>query len=221
MTMPDGAPGLPDEPSGSHAKGAGWRRGRILQTGVIMVGAIALLALLGQRLYAARQVAGAQAPTTHTAQTPHPAAPTVAPDFTLHTWDWWSQSRSAASDPAAQHLVALRGQPVVINFWASWCDACRAEAPTLEGAWREYQARGVVFLGVDVNDTASDSASFLKQYGITYINGPDMTETIDVNYGVFGLPTTVFVNRNGDIQSTHVGEISASALDQGIQALLR
>lgn len=91
----------------------------------------------------------------------------------------------------------------------------------MERAWRTYQAHGVVFLGIDINDTATDSATFLKQYGITYYNAPDATGSIFVQYGVIGLPTTVFVNRNGDIQSTHIGEISASALDGGIQSLLR
>lgn len=216
MRSPEDAPEPPEAPRNQRA---GWRSGRALQIGVMTVVAITLLALLGQRLYAAQQVVGAGA-TTAANGARRATALKVAPDFTLHTWSW-EQSHATGVDPQQMRLLALRGKPVVINFWASWCDACKTEAPTLERAWRTYQARGVVFLGIDVNDTATDSATFLTQYGITYFNGPDVTERIFVQYGVFGLPTTVLVNQNGDIQTTHIGEISASALDQGIQSLLR
>ncbi len=200
-----------------------WRSKKAAQTGVVALVVLALLAVLGQRFYRAQQVVSANSATaaTHGTTSTHPAALTVAPDFTLHTWAWWTQTHSTATDPTQEQLAALRGKPIVINFWASWCDACRAEAPAMERAWRAYQARGVVFLGIDVNDTATDSAVFLKQYGITYYNAPDVTGTIYVQYGVIGLPTTVFVNRYGAVQSKHIGEINKAALDSGIESLLK
>lgn len=211
----------PDSASQPQRATPTWRSRKIAQTGVVALVALALLAVLGQRFYAAQQVASAnRTAATNGAQAAQPAALAVAPDFTLHTWAWWAQTHATATDSTQERLSALKGRPVVINFWASWCDACRAEAPTMEQAWRAYQARGVVFLGIDVNDTATDSAAFLKQYGITYYNAPDVTGTIYVRYGVIGLPTTVFVNRDGAIQSKHIGEINKAALDSGIESLL-
>ena len=216
------SPGTPPESPWDHPRTherAFWRSRQSLQIGLLALVVIALVAMLGQRFYAAQQAASLN--VARAAKGGHQtSALKVAPDFTLHTWAW-EQSHSTAGDPAQVRLSALRGKPVVINFWASWCDACQAEAPTMERAWRTYQARGMVFLGIDVNDTATDSAAFLKQYGITYYNAPDATGSIFVQYGVIGLPTTVFVNRNGAIQSTHIGEISASALNGSIQSLLR
>ena len=198
---------------------ASWRGRQHVQVALLALVVIALLAVLGQRLYVAQQAAGLNLTRVARAGS-HASARKVAPDFTLHSWAW-EQSHGTGVDPQRVSLRALRGNPVVINFWASWCDACQAEAPVMERAWRTYQARGVVFLGIDVNDTATDSATFLKRYGITYYNAPDATGRIFIQYGVIGLPTTVFVNRNGDIASTHIGEISASALDASIQSLLR
>lgn len=212
----------PDSASQPQRATPTWRARKTVQTGVVALVALALLAVLGKRFYAAQQVAGAnRTVAAHGAQAAQPDALAVAPDFTLHTWAWWAQTHATVADPTQERLSALKGRPVIINFWASWCDACRAEAPAMEQAWRAYQARGVVFLGIDVNDTATDSAAFLKQYGITYYNAPDVTGTIYVRYGVIGLPTTVFVNRDGAIQSKHIGEINKAALDSGIESLLK
>lgn len=211
---------LPDDAGAPQRATPWWRSGKWAQSGVIALIALVLLAVLGQRFVAAQQVTSANV-SANASATAHPAALAIAPDFTLHTWAWWAQNTTSAADPTQLHLAALRGRPVVINFWASWCDACQAEAPTMEQAWRAYQARGVVFVGIDVNDTATDSAAFLKQYGVTYYNAPDITDTLFIKYGVIGLPTTVFVNRDGAIQSKHIGQINAAALDSGIHALLK
>ena len=82
-----------------------------------------------------------------------------APDFTLPL---------LSADPAPPiHLASLKGKPVMINFWASWCDVCRLEAPLLENIWQRTQSQGIVFLGIDYADAQSDGLNFLHQYGIT------------------------------------------------------
>lgn len=141
----------------------------------------------------------------------------AAPDFTIQTYTWRG-APSAASQTI--HLAALRGTPIVVNFWASWCDACRAEAPLLEQTWRHYQSQGVVFIGLDFDDDEPDAVAFLQQYGITYLNGPDATEEIAVSYAVPGLPTTIFIDRHGLIASRHLGQLNQPTLDQAITALL-
>ncbi len=194
-------------------------RGTILRSAAVVALILMLMSLLIARIQAAQRVVKTT-PGTGVSVGGHP----LATDFTLHTWAWWNsdpKSLSQATQAAETiHLAALRGKVVVINFWASWCDPCRAEAPSLEAAWLHYQSQGVVFVGVDVNDTAAPSAAFLKQYHITYFSGPDQTSTITVGYGVFGLPSTFFIDRQGRVASKHIGLIDAKTLNQSIQQTL-
>jgi len=102
-------------------------------------------------------------------------------------------------------LAALRGHPVVVNFWASWCGPCRAEMPMLVKAWHAYAARGVVVVGFDVDDTPAEARRFLGDYHVDYpiVAVPD--ERLPRAYGVIGLPTTVFVDASGMIRARQVG----------------
>jgi len=98
----------------------------------------------------------------------------------------------------------LRGKPVVINFWASWCIPCREEAPLLEKTWRAYRDEGVVFLGVNIKDAASDARRFVNEFDITYPIVRDLDQRLTRDFGVKGLPETFFV----DHRWTFVGTIS-------------
>ena len=109
-------------------------------------------------------------------------------------------------------LSDYRGQPMVINFWASWCAPCRQEALVLERSWRAYRDDGVIFLGVDIQDSEESARAFLSEYGITYPNGRDTDGQISVDYGVVGLPVTFFVNSEGAIDRRWVGAISERQL---------
>ncbi len=118
-------------------------------------------------------------------------------------------------------LSSLRGKPVVINFWASWCPPCREEAPILEEVWRRYKDKGVTFIGVDIQDGEADARAYIKEFGITYPNGPDVGGKITIDYGVGGIPVTFFVNREGLIVSRWVGAINETILVSRIEDLLR
>jgi len=98
-------------------------------------------------------------------------------------------------------LVDLRGRPVMVNFWASWCPPCRDEAPLLEQTWRAYRDRGVTFVGLDIWDTEQDARTFMRKYDITYLNGPDDGGRIAIDYGLTGIPETFFIDRQGQIVS--------------------
>ena len=128
----------------------------------------------------------------------------------------------------------LKGKPVVINFWASWCIPCREEAPLLEKTWRAYKNDGVIFLGVNIKDAESDAKRFVDEFGITYPTVRDLDQSLTKDFGVKGLPETFFVDHRwtfigaisgaqaGDQQGTVVlGAISEDELVSNIEILIR
>jgi cytochrome c biogenesis protein CcmG/thiol:disulfide interchange protein DsbE len=133
----------------------------------------------------------------------------TAPDFSLTSFDGKSII-----------LSKLRGQVVIINFWASWCPPCREEAPYLEQTWRKYQDKGVVFIGVDYADTEKEASAYLKEYDITYFNGPDLGTRISQSYNMKGVPETYYVDKQGQLRGVKVGPLVAPELDQKIEELL-
>ncbi len=133
----------------------------------------------------------------------------LAPDFTLTGFD----GRKAL-------LSELRGHVVVINFWASWCPPCREEAAYLEQTWRKYKDRGVIFIGVDYVDTEKEALAYIKEFDITYINGPDLGTRISQAYNIKGVPETYFVAKNGELRGVHIGPLKSPQLDEKINELL-
>jgi cytochrome c biogenesis protein CcmG/thiol:disulfide interchange protein DsbE len=131
-----------------------------------------------------------------------------APEFTLPLFEGGELALS-------QHL----GRPIVINFWASWCPPCREEAVLLERSWRSHRDAGVLFVGVDIQDTEEDARAFLRDFDITYPNGRDADGDITVDYGVIGLPVTFFVSRDGIVERRWVGALRGSVLAEWIEEM--
>ena len=118
-------------------------------------------------------------------------------------------------------LESLRGQVVVVNFWASWCyPACYEEAPSLERAWQTYKDRGLVVVGVNFQDKDEPAKRFLTQFGHTFPNAPDPSGRVSVDYGVYGVPETYFIDRKGRVRFKRVGPVSDELLKQQIEPLL-
>jgi cytochrome c biogenesis protein CcmG, thiol:disulfide interchange protein DsbE len=120
-------------------------------------------------------------------------------------------------------LASLRGKPVVINFWASWCVPCKGEAKMLEEAFNQYKSQGVVFLGVDYHDVTSDARTFLTHHGITYPTVQDGSGMVGDKYGLTGVPETYFVDKTGRLVGFHIiGTITdqKAKFRSGIQAAL-
>jgi cytochrome c biogenesis protein CcmG, thiol:disulfide interchange protein DsbE len=117
-------------------------------------------------------------------------------------------------------LSDLRGKPIVLNFWASWCGPCKAEAPVLAAAEGKWRSKGVVFLGVDAGDTEEDALAFEKRYGIGYDSVVDPQESLAAKYGVFGYPETFFIDGDGVIRAKQVGGLDAQTLDTYVASLV-
>lgn len=115
-------------------------------------------------------------------------------------------------------LRELRGSPVVLNLWASWCLPCREEAPVLQAAWRHQPVGGAVVVGLDQQDIREDALRFLREFGVTYLNVRDQGNDTARRYGATGLPETFFIGRSGRVVGHVVGVVSSAQLRQGIAA---
>ena len=118
-------------------------------------------------------------------------------------------------------LSSLRGRVVVLNFWASWCQACKDEARTVEAAARRWQPRGVVFVGVDSQDFTSDARRFARRFSLTYGSVHDGSGSVMTRYGVTGLPETWTLDRQGRLVDHIPGVTDAGRLDSAIERARR
>lgn len=125
-----------------------------------------------------------------------------------------------AFDGKAFSLDAVKGRPVVINFWASWCGPCRLEAEGLEKAYQMFKGRGVEFIGVATQDNPESAKKFIEEYGLTYPNGLDVKGDIAQAYDVFGVPKTVIVAKDGNLSYIHLGTITLDILTNEIKRVI-
>lgn len=133
-----------------------------------------------------------------------PAVGRPAPDFTLTT----------VTGETLQ-LSELRGQPVVLNFWATWCGPCRNEMPALEAASQRF-AGEVAFVGVDQGESQDVVTEYLNELGVTFAVPLDHDMAVGERYRVGGLPTTYFVDAEGIIRHMWMGEMNAVVLAEGV-----
>lgn len=118
-------------------------------------------------------------------------------------------------------LRSLKGKPVVINFWASWCVTCKDEAAIMGAAERKWRNQGVVFIGVDASDKDKEAKAFEALYGMEYESIVDRDGVVGPNWGVTGYPETFFVGKDGRIVSKYISAIDAGTLDARIAELTK
>lgn len=121
--------------------------------------------------------------------------------------------------PATLDLDALRGQPVVLSFWVTWCSHCRAQTPLLVDAHARYADEGIQFVGVSVRETADVVQPYVAQQGILYPVALDADGRTAQQYQVSGYPTTYFLDAEGRVVARHVGQLNAQALEQYLALL--
>ncbi|WP_323813910.1 TlpA disulfide reductase family protein [Cellvibrio sp. NN19] len=117
-----------------------------------------------------------------------------APDFTLP---------SSAGDNV--RLAELRGQVVMLNFWASWCGPCRKEMPLLDEMSKRYSAAGFVLYGVNVEEDNTDAKKLIKELGVTFPILWDTESKASSLYNVDAMPTTVMIDKKGEIRYVNRG----------------
>lgn len=127
--------------------------------------------------------------------------------------------RRAAADGRVG-LRELRGTPVVLNYWASWCIPCRQEAPLLQRGWLGARPRGVLFVGLNMQDVRADALDFLGEFGQSFPNVRDPSNATSRRWGVTGIPETFFISRAGRVVGHVIGVVTERQLQDGIRAAL-
>ncbi len=133
----------------------------------------------------------------------------VAPDFTLRLFDGRTFT-----------LSKHKGEAVVVNFFASWCIPCKAEASALEAVHREYLEKKVIFLGIAIKDTDTHARDFVKKHALSFPTGLDKEQELGRILGVYGLPTTFFIDGAGVITYTHSGVVTEELIKHELDKIL-
>ena len=141
-----------------------------------------------------------------------------AKDFTVD----WLQGQEFLNSTASPtfSLHDFKGRPVILNFWASWCYSCRAEARDFEAFWQEYKDRDIYVAGIAIQDTETKALGFARQYGKTYILGLDTQGEVAIDYGVTGVPETFLIDSNGYIIDKVAGPVDKKKLEEFAERLL-
>lgn len=170
---------------------------------VVGAAAVAIGVDLGNRSAAA----GPGASVTVVAGSPLLDRP--APDFTLE---------DLSGEPV--RLSDYRGRPVLVNFWASWCEPCKVEFPLFEAARQRYAGTGLEILGVVHNDSAEAAAAFVAEEGAEWPTLLDPDDAVWDAYGGLGVPTTFFIDREGVVRAVSYGPPLSGSLDKQLDKIL-
>lgn len=133
----------------------------------------------------------------------------IAPDLSLQTLD---------GKPAS--LADFRGQVVMVNFWATWCPPCRAEMPDMQQVYDERRGRDFTILAVNIQEAQQPVAGFVTKYGLGFPILMDVSGEVTQRYGVYSLPSSYFVDRDGRVAKVNVGPLSKRAIAGEVDRLL-
>lgn len=214
MSSPDGLENISEEKVGNG------RNPLFIVGGFIILGIAFALVIFGGGLFNRTDAASSpesaileqipaldSADNTSAVQLPTSGGPlelgALAYDFTLND-----------VDGNTIQLSELAGRPIIINFWATWCAPCRIEMPELEAAFQAHQDDGLMLLALNQQEPSDIVSIFFGELGLTFTPVLDAEGTVSELYGVANiLPTTFFINENGEITAIHRGPMVQSQID--------
>jgi cytochrome c biogenesis protein CcmG/thiol:disulfide interchange protein DsbE len=187
----------------THRSRFGGTRGRVLLAFVVGVALVGVWLVLWN--------SGKDAPSAHRSTQGMPArVDRPAPDFT----------RQLLSDRGAFRLGSPPDHVTVVNFWASWCTACRSETPELDRIARAFRGKGVRFVGVDYEDSRHAAVTFARSFHLTYPLVFDPNGGVGSAFGIFGLPTTFILGPDGRIHYVISGKLRVPSFTAALGSLL-
>jgi len=124
----------------------------------------------------------------------------LAPDFQL-----------ASLEGQTVSLSDFRGNPVLLNFWASWCGPCKSEMPYIQRMHEEWSGKGLVILAIDIGESSATVGEFVEKYALSFMVLLDTDQEVALKYNVRSIPTTFFIDKNGKIQDIKIGAFSSKA----------
>jgi len=181
-----------------------------LVAAAFLVGAVKVLQEAAAGSYSGASPGGGAVLLPGANRGPAPKAGELAPEFTLQTLE---------GKPAS--LNDYRGQVVMVNFWATWCPPCRAEMPDMEQVYQEKKQEGFTVLAVNIQEARDPVDQFVKRYGLTFPVVMDASGQVTQQYGIYSLPSSYFIDREGRIAEVNVGALSKAAISRKVEAILR
>ncbi len=118
-------------------------------------------------------------------------------------------------------MADLKGHPVWINFWATWCPPCQKETPDLRDAYEAHRKDGLVLIGISIQEEPAGVREYVTRYGVTYTIGLDVTGAVMHTYRVFGIPTHYFIDRGGIIRDRVFGPLDKAGIEQRLAEILK
>jgi cytochrome c biogenesis protein CcmG/thiol:disulfide interchange protein DsbE len=184
-------------------------RGTIWDRKITWLGLMAILLALGVAWIAASRVPVEEA-LARSDRPPAPGAGFAAPDFSLETRDGETMA-----------LADLRGQAVLLNFWATWCPPCRAEMPAIQRVYDKYRDQGFTVLAVDVGEGNAQVAAFVDERDLTFPILMDGDGAVSLRYQVRAMPSTFFIDQDGLIREVTLGgPMSEAFIESQVRELL-
>lgn len=125
----------------------------------------------------------------------------------------------ATLDGATFDLTSLRGRPVLVNFWASWCGPCRDEFPLFQDQLAKHEAEGLAIVGVMYKDEADLARGFATEFGVSWPTVVDPTGSLAAAYRVVAPPQSYFIDRGGIVRSIQIGEVRKADFERQYAAI--